>query len=437
MPESGPLHLGFRLSADGESIALYAADGTTLIDIIPGFPLQNPNHSYGRFPDAGDTFRMFSVGSSAPTPGSSNKQGADAIVINEIMFHPYHEPEVPENYSLEFVELYNQGTDSVDLQGWQFVDGIEFSLPPVFLNPGDYLIIAADSAAFREVYPEVTNVVGDWEGRLSNQGEDIELIDAGGVLIDRVKYADRGDWAVRELGPIDHEHRGWQWSKESDGGGKSLELINCELSNDYGQNWGAALINGGKSWEVADCICKKERRLLGEGCEHPLETCLAIAPVENAFTDGFWGRPITKEEACRVLDMAEEAGLVHMTGNVQVGHMYICNCCGCSCAVLRGITELGLKGAAARSNYCAVVDEERCTGCGTCLERCQVKAIDLDDIAQVSDLCIGCGLCVTTCPTEAMSLKIRVEQETVPADEMDWFRMRAESRGSDAYKKLL
>lgn len=199
----------------------------------------------------------------------------------------------------------------------------------------------------------------------------------------------------------------------------------------------SALINTGKSWAVADCICKKERRLLGKGCEHPLETCLAIAPVENAFTDGFWGRPITKDEAFEVLDMAEEAGLVHMTGNVQNGQMYICNCCGCSCAILRGITELGLKGAAARSNYCAVVDEERCTGCGTCVERCQVKAIDLDDIARVNDLCIGCGLCVTTCPTEAMSLQVRDEQEAVPADEMDWWRLRAESRGSDAYKKLL
>jgi hypothetical protein len=88
-------------------------------------------------------------------------------------------------------------------------------------------------------------VVGGWYGRLSNSGEVIELIDDIRVNIDRVRYADEGDWAVREEGPLDNNHRGWVWYDEHDGGGKSLELVNPGLPNQYGQNWAASLNNGG------------------------------------------------------------------------------------------------------------------------------------------------------------------------------------------------
>ncbi len=64
-------------------------------------------------------------------------------------------------------------------------------------------------------------------------------------MIDSVEYADEGDWSVRELGPTDTGHRGWQWSDEIDGGGKSLELIDAAQPNEFGQNWAASLVNEG------------------------------------------------------------------------------------------------------------------------------------------------------------------------------------------------
>ncbi|MHC4499493.1 MAG: CotH kinase family protein, partial [Planctomycetota bacterium] len=91
----------------------------------------------------------------------------------------------------------------------------------------------------------VTNVVGGWFGRLSNSGEDVELIDDRRINIDRVRYAAEGDWAVRGEGPLDNNHRGWIWFDEHDGGGKSLELVNPALPNQYGQNWVASLNDGG------------------------------------------------------------------------------------------------------------------------------------------------------------------------------------------------
>jgi hypothetical protein len=82
-------------------------------------------------------------------------------------------------------------------------------------------------------------------GRLSNSGESIEILDNTGVQIDSVRYADEGDWAVRELGPEDYTHRGWAWSNQHDGGGSSLELINAGMPNNYGRNWAASTISGG------------------------------------------------------------------------------------------------------------------------------------------------------------------------------------------------
>ncbi len=50
---------------------------------------------------------------------------------------------------------------------------------------------------------------------------------------------------MRELGPVDFEHRGWQWSDQTDGGGSSLELMNAALPGEFGQNWTASLMPGG------------------------------------------------------------------------------------------------------------------------------------------------------------------------------------------------
>ena len=199
------------------------------------------------------------------------------------------------------------------------------------------------------------------------------------------------------------------------------------------------IIESGQSFAVADCICKKEKKMHGEGCDNPMEVCLGIAPLPDFFDNFFWGRTITKDEAFRILRVAEDAGLVHMTSNVREGHIYICNCCGCCCGMLRGLNEMGYHDAVARSNYRAAVDEEACTACGACVDRCQVKSIDLSDAASVNDRCIGCGLCVSACPVGAIAMVRRGEGEIpdVPRDDKEWARLRGESRGRKDYKELL
>jgi electron transport complex protein RnfB len=202
----------------------------------------------------------------------------------------------------------------------------------------------------------------------------------------------------------------------------------------------SSLIEKSKSFAVADCICKKEQRLLGKGCDNPQEVCLSMATVPGIFDNYHWGRPISKQEAYEVLQKSEDAGLVHMTSNVESGHFFICNCCGCCCGVLRAINESDILNAV-NSRFYAEIDPDNCIACGTCAEeRCQVKAIEEgeDSYRVIKERCIGCGLCCSTCPSEAIRLVRKKADECIPPpkDEKDWFEKRAQSRGVDyaAYK---
>ncbi len=200
----------------------------------------------------------------------------------------------------------------------------------------------------------------------------------------------------------------------------------------------STLIDGGQAFLLNPCICKKEQELLDDPCDRPLDVCLSIAPTPDVFKNSPTGRMITKEEAYKVLDECEENGLVHLTGNMQQGRFFICNCCGCCCGVLRSITELGAPASKViNSHYHAKIDPDACSLCGICAdERCQVEAIaELEDGSYevASEKCIGCGLCVSTCLTDAITMARRPEDEIVtpPLDETEWFKERGRERGVD------
>ena len=177
--------------------------------------------------------------------------------------------------------------------------------------------------------------------------------------------------------------------------------------------------------------------LLGKPCDRSLEVCLAIAPVPGVFDDASHGRVLSRDEAYELLRKSEEEALVHLTSNVQNGHIYICNCCGCCCGILRSINELGMPASdVINSHYFAEIDPDLCTGCGICAdERCQVGAIDEEDDTYriVQDRCIGCGLCISTCPAEAIRLVHKDKEKLVepPITEDAWFEERGRQRGVD------
>ena len=203
---AAPLHVGFGLGKSSDEIGIYDADKNP-IDVIP-FSDQIDDRSRGRLPDGSANWITFEIGGA--TPGGTNRGEPVEILISEIMYHPGHAEETPENRGEEYIELYNRGGNPVSLGGWKFIDGVDFTIPgDPMLGVGEYFVIAADVNAFAAKYPGVTNFVAGWVGRLSNSGEKIELVDHAGVLVDQVRFSDQGEWAVRQLGASDRGHRGW------------------------------------------------------------------------------------------------------------------------------------------------------------------------------------------------------------------------------------
>jgi ferredoxin len=164
---------------------------------------------------------------------------------------------------------------------------------------------------------------------------------------------------------------------------------------------------------VGYCFCRQRRSLLGDPCD-------TSAPTMNCFTFGKSARhtaaqgfaqKITKQEALKIMQEAESAGLIHKAfhpGSREFSpETSICNCCKDCCDTL----ELWRSGTLPMINstyHLSVIDEAACSGCGTCVEWCPTDAIVLnaEDVAQRDEnACLGCGVCSRFCPEEAISLQ--------------------------------
>jgi len=182
---------------------------------------------------------------------------------------------------------------------------------------------------------------------------------------------------------------------------------------------------------VAECICRKQQALLDRGCGKPREVCFMFGSMGRYYLDHGLGREVGLEEAVGLLREAQDAGLVTQPATARnPGGM--CNCCGDCCSVLRALRLLPRPAEMVFSNFYAVIDPDACTGCGACLQRCQMSAIALDafEVAGIDrDRCIGCGLCVTACPVEAIRLLAKAEPLVPPANTMEQMIEMARRRG--------
>jgi H+/Na+-translocating ferredoxin:NAD+ oxidoreductase subunit B len=192
------------------------------------------------------------------------------------------------------------------------------------------------------------------------------------------------------------------------------------------------LIQTQDRFAVAPCICRREKRVAGQGCDKPLETCLSFGQGAEFYQRNGLGRAISKEEALEVLTVAETAGLVLSPGNAKDA-LFLCACCGCCCGVLRSVKRYPKPASLVSTAFVVEVNLDTCNGCETCVGRCPMEAVRLDDGKSVLDVdrCIGCGLCVTTCPTDSRRLKRKPEsaQPSVPRDVVDTSIKLGQARG--------
>ena len=140
------------------------------------------------------------------------------VVINEIHYDPDIDTE-----QVEFIELYNAGSDAKDLSGWRLDNAVDYPFPEgTILEVGEFLVIAENAEDFQRKFGQ--DAAGEWENgdKLRNDGENVVLLDTLDRVIDEVSYELGFPW------PIVGDH------------GRSIELRNPNLDNERPGNWSAS-----------------------------------------------------------------------------------------------------------------------------------------------------------------------------------------------------
>jgi hypothetical protein len=136
------------------------------------------------------------------------------VIINEIF---YHAPDDMD--ALQYIELHNTGDQAVDLGGWRLSKGVKYQFPAgTTIAPGGYLVVCKDLKLFRKYYG--FDAAGPFDGKLSHNKDQLELLDAAGKKVDSMKYGSRAPWP---LAP--------------DGYGSSLERICPTAPGKNSENW--------------------------------------------------------------------------------------------------------------------------------------------------------------------------------------------------------
>lgn len=117
--------------------------------------------------------------------------------ITEIMFHPAAPPEGSPytDEDFEFLELKNTGTAPLDLEGFHFGDGVEFTFGPdtaSLLDPDERILLVRNRAAVESRYGNVLPIAGEYLGSLANDGERLLLLGPVGEMVQEFRYDD--DW---------------------------------------------------------------------------------------------------------------------------------------------------------------------------------------------------------------------------------------------------
>ncbi len=168
---------------------------------------------------------------------------------------------------------------------------------------------------------------------------------------------------------------------------------------------------------IINCICRQVKDLDGDPCKatNRRELCFGVGKFATAYTDFGWGHEVSKEEMLTILKQNQDEGLVLQPSNSK-NIEFVCSCCGCCCGLLESAKTAPRPIDYFHANYFAKVDPDLCTGCGTCVDLCQMDALTLEnEISKINlDRCIGCGVCVANCPSDAVQLEKKDEMYEPP-----------------------
>ena len=224
----------------------------------------------------------------------------------------------------------------------------------------------------------------------------------------------------RRAGELWHSAYSGPFGKESHGyPTKSMRVVPVRKSIQSGQRVfsyeeAEKIVRRSGAVGVTDCACRKAVHK----CDRPLDVCMVFGAAAEYAINRNLAKKVTKKEAVKTLQRANDAGLVHMANNTKPPVSIMCNCCTCCCSSLKAITVLNNPASTIASNFvCEVVPGADCKLCEQCIKVCPVQALSVEDehIVVAQDICLGCGLCVHKCKTGSLVLKRNSNKKPEPS----------------------
>jgi hypothetical protein len=228
---------GFILNGQGETLYFIKPDGSRVLDAVQ-FGAQADGVSYGRWPDGANDFYAFTTN----TPGAHNSTVLIGdVVINELMYDP-----ISGNDDDQYIELYNKGTNTINLSGWQFTAGVTFTFPPgAVVGPNGYAVVGKNTANLLANYTNLNsgNTFGNYGGKLSHDGELVALCQPESYFGTNTIYVEEDEVTYGT---------GGRWGEWSSGGGSSLELIDPHSNHRLAANWADSDETQKSSWVLIE-----------------------------------------------------------------------------------------------------------------------------------------------------------------------------------------
>ncbi len=195
---------------------------------------------------------------------------------------------------------------------------------------------------------------------------------------------------------------------------------------------------------IGICYCRHKMQHMHRACDAPMDICMTFNKTAASLIRNGYAREVETAEALDLLQIAYENHLVQFGENVQNRVSFICNCCGCCCEALIAQRRFGFLHPVHTTNFLPVVANEKCNGCGRCVDICPVEAMTLisanlpekkrQKIARLQEeMCLGCGICVSACKKNALVLESRPQRVIPPLNTTHRVVLMAIERGKLAH----
>jgi hypothetical protein len=249
---------------------VYFQDVPVTINAIPNKGYSFKDWSVSKY--AGDNITIYLPSSLDLTANFLKNSDKDTIlVINEIMYKNHNSFD-----SDDWFELYNKGNTTLDMEKWIFKDNDDahiFEFPSAVIKPDEYLVVCRDTVKFKEKYPEVVNIVGNFDFGLGEK-DIVRIFEPNSFLHDSVSYTNSNPWP-----------------SNADGTGSSIELMFPNIDNNIGTNWKSSVILYGTPGAVNSVSVDSSEPVINSkgfsNYPNPFSdfTTLEIISEDNSFAD--------------------------------------------------------------------------------------------------------------------------------------------------------